>query len=68
MLACSRTAFTVARDGGLFGPSYFARVSPSLGVPVRSIILTSCFSGALLCIYLGSSTALNSFLNSVGCP
>ncbi|ORY92563.1 amino acid/polyamine transporter I [Leucosporidium creatinivorum] len=65
MLSCSRIAFTVSRDGGLIHPTYFAKVSPARGVPVRAILLTTGTSAALVCTYLGSSTALNSFLNSV---
>lgn len=43
----------------------FALVSVRNQVPTRTIIFTSCFSAALLCISLGSTTALVSFLNTV---
>ncbi|CED83506.1 potential choline and nitrogen mustard permease [Phaffia rhodozyma] len=65
VLSTSRTAFTVARDGGLFTQTYFALISPRWNVPIRVMMVTSGLSAALACTILGSTYALYSFLNCV---
>ncbi|TKY90271.1 hypothetical protein EX895_000269 [Sporisorium graminicola] len=61
----SRVAWAFARDGGLFFPKTFTRMSSSLHVPVLSLILCTFGSSCIGVIYLGSITAFNSFLSAL---
>lgn len=58
----SRMNYAFARDGGLPFSKVFARVHPSLDVPVNSLILTTILVIIFGLIFLGSSTAFNAIV------
>ncbi|KAJ5849495.1 hypothetical protein N7455_009351 [Penicillium solitum] len=59
----SRTAWAFARDGGLPASQLFAKVSPTLKVPVYMVLVVGFLQMLLGFIYLGSSTAFNAVLS-----
>lgn len=59
----SRTAWAFARDGGLPASQLFAKVSPTLKVPVYMVLVVGFLQMLLGLIYLGSSTAFNAVLS-----
>ncbi|KAJ5686991.1 hypothetical protein N7536_009610 [Penicillium majusculum] len=59
----SRTAWAFARDGGLPASLLFAKVSPTLKVPVYMVLVVGFLQMLLGFIYLGSSTAFNAVLS-----
>lgn len=59
----SRTAWAFARDGGLPASQFFAKVSPTLKVPVYMVLVVGFLQMLLGFIYLGSSTAFNAVLS-----
>lgn len=59
----SRQLFAFARDEGLPFSSWLAKVSPSLELPLHSIIVTFVSSALLSLINIGSSVALNSVVS-----
>ncbi|KAM0755145.1 amino acid transporter [Meredithblackwellia eburnea MCA 4105] len=60
----SRMTHAFARDGGLPFSPFFAKVSPTTGVPVNAVILTTVLVIIFGLIYIGSSSALNAILSS----
>lgn len=64
-VAASRTTFAFARDHGIPFPRYFAKVHPTLGVPVNALFLVTIVEMLLGLIDLGSSSAFTAFV-SVG--
>ena len=63
--ACSRQIWSFARDKGLPGHSWLAKVSPHWNVPVPGIIVSLTISALLSLINIGSSVALNA-ITSLG--
>lgn len=63
LTSTSRTFWAFARDDAMPCATYFTRISPSLKVPVRMIVLVSVLEMLLGLIYLGSSTAFNAVLS-----
>ena len=64
MTTSSRMTYAFARDGGLPFSRFFARVTPSLGVPLNSLILTTILVIIFGLIFLGSSVAFNAILSA----
>ncbi|GES64997.1 choline transport protein [Aspergillus terreus] len=60
----SRLTWSFARDEALFFSRKLVSVSPSLGVPVYSIILDGVLVGLVGIVYVCSSTAFNAFIGS----
>ncbi|OJJ48971.1 hypothetical protein ASPZODRAFT_1364363 [Penicilliopsis zonata CBS 506.65] len=60
----SRLCWSFARDGGLPGSKYLARVNKQLDVPFISHCVSSFIVGLLGLLYLGSSTAFNSMVTA----
>lgn len=58
-----RLAWAFARDDGLPFSKFFAKVHPTLEVPVNATLLCSAFVTVYCVIYIGSTTAFNSILN-----
>lgn len=63
--ACSRQIWSFARDKGLPGHTWLAKVSPHWNVPVPGIIVSLTISALLSLINIGSSVALNA-ITSLG--
>ncbi|CDS00330.1 hypothetical protein [Sporisorium scitamineum] len=61
----SRVAWAFARDGGLLFPNTFSKMSSQLHVPVQSLLLCIFASSCIGVIYLGGTTAFNSFLSAL---
>ncbi|KAJ8066091.1 hypothetical protein OCU04_005181 [Sclerotinia nivalis] len=59
----SRTYWAFARDSATPYPKYFAHISPTTQVPVRSIVALTVVEMLLGLIYLGNSTAFNAILS-----
>lgn len=63
LMAChtwqSRLCWSFARDRGIPLSSYFSKVHPQLGVPLRAHLLSSVLVSIVGCLYLGSATAFN---------
>ncbi|KIV90057.1 hypothetical protein PV10_07402 [Exophiala mesophila] len=72
----SRLTWSFARDNGLIFPTFLSRMNTRWQVPVYSLLLDHVCIGLIGLLYLASSTAFNSFINtaeittllSVGCP
>ncbi|GAA6023872.1 hypothetical protein JCM10207_000509 [Rhodosporidiobolus poonsookiae] len=64
-VATTRIAFSFAREGGLVFPETLAKIHPKLQVPVNAIIFCWILEGLLSLLYLGPTTAYNSFLSLV---
>lgn len=61
--ATGRLTWAFARDNGLpFSPT-FAKIHPTLQMPVNSTIASSVFVAIYGAIYVGSTTAFNSFIS-----
>ena len=64
--ACaSRQIWSFARDHGLPGSRWLAKVSDGFNIPVNAIMTSVVIVAALACINIGSTTALNA-INSLG--
>ena len=61
-LTCSRTLWTMARDGATPFPGTLSRVSRRWRNPVYAQLATAVIETLLACIYLGSSTAFGAFI------
>lgn len=61
LTAASRCTYAFARDGAIPGSSLWARVNPSLGIPLWALVLSTAVDCLLGLIYFGSSAAFNSF-------
>lgn len=62
-LAAGRQTWTFARDNGLPHSRIFAKIHPTLQVPVNATFTTLIFCVLYGLIYIGSTTAYNSFIN-----
>ena len=60
----SRLCWSFARDGGLPGSKYLARVDERLDVPVWAHLVSCGLVAVLGCLYLGSYTAFNSMVTA----
>lgn len=65
LASSSRQTWALARDRGIPFSNYFATVSPTLVVPVRSVALVLSIDMLLLLISIGSRTAFNAFTSIV---
>ncbi len=61
--ATGRLTWAFARDNGLPYSPTFAKISPSLQMPVNATIASSVFVACYGAIYVGSTTAFNSFIS-----
>jgi amino acid transporter len=57
----SRVIWAFARDGTVPGAKYWARISPTLHIPLNAMILSTGIQILLGLIYFGSVTAFNAF-------
>ncbi|SMQ47354.1 unnamed protein product [Zymoseptoria tritici ST99CH_3D7] len=64
MTTSSRMTYAFARDGGLPFSRYFARVHPTLDVPLYALGLTFAVVMVFGCIFLGSSSAFNAIVSA----
>lgn len=64
MTTSSRMTYAFARDRGLPFSRYFARVHPSLGLPLNALVLTTTLVIIFGCIFLGSSSAFNAMISA----
>lgn len=64
MATSARMAYALARDGGMPFSRYFARVSPTFGVPVIGLVW--CFSWDIIfgLVFLGSTNAFNAIVSA----
>ncbi|KAK5459908.1 hypothetical protein LTS15_004037 [Exophiala xenobiotica] len=62
-LAAGRQTWSFARDNGLSHSKIFAKIHPTLQVPVNATLTTLIFCVLYGLIYIGSTTAYNSFIN-----
>lgn len=58
-----RLVWAFSRDNGLPFSKFFSKVHPTLKVPVNATVLTCVFAIFYGLIYIGSTTAFNSFLS-----
>ncbi|TDZ15700.1 Choline transport protein [Colletotrichum orbiculare MAFF 240422] len=63
-ITCGRTLWALARDGATPRPAVLGRVSPRLGMPMWSTVLSALLVTLLGAIYVGSTTAFNAFVGS----
>ncbi|KAG6995765.1 hypothetical protein G7Y79_00042g078700 [Physcia stellaris] len=59
-----RMTYAFARDGGLPASRFFAKVHPSLELPVNALYLTTALVVIFGCIFLGSSSAFNAIISA----
>ncbi|KAJ5709725.1 hypothetical protein N7493_010016 [Penicillium malachiteum] len=64
MTTSSRMIFAFARDGGLPASKFFAKVHPTLQLPLNALILTVVVVICFGCIFLGSSSAFNAIISA----
>jgi len=64
MTTSSRMTYAFARDGGLPFSRFFARIHPTLDVPLESLALTNLVVLIFGCIFLGSSSAFNAITSA----
>ncbi|KAJ5783973.1 uncharacterized protein N7518_009650 [Penicillium psychrosexuale] len=64
MTTSSRMIFAFARDGGLPASRFFAKVHPTLKLPLNALILSVVVVIAFGCIFLGSSSAFNAIISA----
>lgn len=66
LLAChtwqSRLCWSFSRDRGIPGHKYWAKIHPTLDVPLNAHILSCTIVAVLGCLYLGSYTAFNRYV------
>lgn len=58
-----RLVWAFSRDNGLPFSDFFRKVHPTLRMPVNSTLLTAAFAIIYGLIYIGSTTAFNSFIS-----
>ena len=63
-ITSGRTFWTLARDQATPYPVFFGKVHNTLNMPFNATILCCCIVTVLGCIYLGSTTAFNAFVDS----
>ncbi|KAK6454704.1 amino acid permease-domain-containing protein [Scheffersomyces xylosifermentans] len=61
----ARLCWSFARDNGLPGSTYWAKVNPRTGVPVNAHLMSCAWCAVIGCIYMGSTTAYNAMV--IGC-
>lgn len=61
----ARLCWSFARDQGLPGSRYWAKVNTRTGVPVNAHLMSCAWCGIVGCIYMGSTTAYNAMV--IGC-
>jgi choline transport protein len=64
MTTSSRMTYAFARDGGLPVSRFFAKVHPTLDLPLNALYLTSILVVIFGCIFLGSSSAFNAIISA----
>ncbi|QRD87513.1 amino acid permease [Aspergillus flavus] len=64
MTTSSRLIFAFARDGGLPASRFFAKVHPTLNLPLNALILTVAVVICFGCIFLGSTSAFNAIISA----
>ena len=64
MTTSSRMTYAFARDGGLPASPFFARVHPTLELPLNALYLTTACVVIFGCIFLGSSSAFNAIISA----
>ncbi|KAL8747173.1 MAG: hypothetical protein Q9190_000913 [Brigantiaea leucoxantha] len=64
MTTSSRMTYAFARDGGLPASRFFAKVHPSLNLPLNALYLTTICVIIFGCIFLGSSSAFNAITSA----
>ena len=64
MTTSSRMTYAFARDRGLPFSKFFARVHPTLDVPLEALGLTNLVVLIFGCIFLGSSSAFNAIVSA----
>ncbi|KAH8691560.1 amino acid/polyamine transporter I [Talaromyces proteolyticus] len=62
--SASRLTYAMARDGGIVLPEFFSHISPTLNVPVRTILLCFVFNAAFGLLYLGPAVAFSAYAAS----
>ena len=62
--SASRLMYAMARDKGIVFPQYFAHISPTLDVPVRTLVLCFVFNVLFGLLYLGPSVAFSAYAAS----
>jgi amino acid transporter len=64
MTTSSRMTYAFARDGGLPVSKFFAKVHPTLDLPLNALYLTTILVVIFGCIFLGSSSAFNAVISA----
>ncbi|MCJ1227678.1 hypothetical protein MMC12_004334 [Toensbergia leucococca] len=64
MTTSSRMTYAFARDGGLPASRFFAKVHPTLDLPLNALYLTVAAVVVFGCIFLGSSSAFNAIISA----
>ena len=64
MTTSSRMTYAFARDRGLPFSTFFAKVHPTLDVPLNALYMTTFWVIVFGCIFLGSSSALNAIVSA----
>ncbi len=64
MTTSSRMTYAFARDGGLPYSRVWAKVHPTLDLPLNALYLTTTLVVIFGCIFLGSSSAFNAIISS----
>lgn len=64
MTTSSRMTYAFARDGGLPFSRFFAKVHPTLDLPLNALYLTTILVVIFGCIFLGSSSAFNAIISA----
>lgn len=64
MTTSSRMTYAFARDRGVPYSRTFAKIHPTLDVPLNALILTACLVVVFGCIFLGSSSAFNAIVSA----
>jgi len=64
MTTSSRMTYAFARDGGLPVSRLFAKVHPTLDLPLNALYLTTILVVIFGCIFLGSSSAFNAIISA----
>ena len=62
--SASRLLYAMARDKGIVFHDFFSHISPTLEVPVRTIMLSFVFNAFFGLLYLGPTVAFNAFIAS----
>ena len=63
LVTSGRQTWALARDNGLPHSALFARIHPTLQTPAAATLLTAAFIAVYGAIYVGSTTAFNSFVS-----